>query len=388
MLGNTATLGLGSNHEAGDVLQKQQRYSALVGQFDEMRALQGRLGQQRAVVGEDGDRLAVDRAKAGHQRISPQRFELVESAAVEQPRNDFARVVGLFGVDRYDAIELNRVVTWCAGRQRRHHGRLGRQAGDDLTQHGQRLVLVLGQVVADPGDTAVHLRAAQGFAVDYFVDRDLDDGRATQMDAGVTAHHHHFVRQRGNVGAARGAAAEHGRELRQAGLRHAALAVEAVAEVVLVGKHAVLLRQKGTAAVHQVQAGQSQALGDFLRPHVFLDGFMEERAALDGGVVGDEHARPPGHHADAGDDARTRHLVAILIPGRQRREFQEGAAVIDDEVDALAHQQLAARVVAPDVRITPASGHPGQACAQGLDLGAAVRQRLVVGIAAGVDTAF
>ena len=192
----------------------------------------------------------------------------------------------------------------------------------------------------------MHLGAAQRLAVDDLVDRGLDDRRAAEVDAGLAAHHHDLVGQRRNVGAAGGAAAEHGGDLRDAGGRHPALAVEGVAEVVLVGEHPVLLRQVGAAAVDQVDHRQAVVLGDLLGPHVLLHRLGEERAALHRRVVGDDHARRAVDHADAGDDAGRRHLVVVEPPGGQRRQLEERRERIEQQVDALAHQHLAALVVA------------------------------------------
>ena len=59
VLGDAAGLVVAADHEAGDVLQEQQRDAALVAQLDEVRALERRLAEQHAVVGEDADRVPV-----------------------------------------------------------------------------------------------------------------------------------------------------------------------------------------------------------------------------------------------------------------------------------------------------------------------------------------
>ncbi len=87
----------------------------------------------------------------------------------------------------------------------------------------------------------MHFRTAQRIAVDDLADRRLDDLRAAEMHAAVACGHHHFVRQRRNIGAACGAFAEHGGDLRNAGGRHPALPVERAAEMILVGEHFVAL---------------------------------------------------------------------------------------------------------------------------------------------------
>ncbi len=57
-LGDAAGLVFLADHEAGDVLQEDQRDFALAAQLDEMRALQRAFGKQHAVVGENADRHA------------------------------------------------------------------------------------------------------------------------------------------------------------------------------------------------------------------------------------------------------------------------------------------------------------------------------------------
>ena len=63
--------------------------------------------------------------------------------------------------------------------------------------------------------------------------------------------------------------------------------------------------------------GSRFSRGDLLGAQVLLDGERVVGAALDGGVVGDDHALLPGDHADAGDDARARGVV--LVDARRRR---------------------------------------------------------------------
>ena len=54
---------------------------ALAGELDEVGALQRRLREEDAVVGEDADRVAVDVGEAADQRVAVERLELVEHAS-------------------------------------------------------------------------------------------------------------------------------------------------------------------------------------------------------------------------------------------------------------------------------------------------------------------
>ena len=56
-----------ADHEAGDVLQEHQWDAALGAQFDEMRALLRRFGEQDAVVGDEANRIAIQPGEAGDQ---------------------------------------------------------------------------------------------------------------------------------------------------------------------------------------------------------------------------------------------------------------------------------------------------------------------------------
>jgi len=54
----------GSDHEAGDVLEENERDAALAAELDEVRALLSRLGEEDAVVSEDPDGEALDAREA------------------------------------------------------------------------------------------------------------------------------------------------------------------------------------------------------------------------------------------------------------------------------------------------------------------------------------
>ena len=131
--------------------------------------------------------------------------------------------------------------------------------------------------------------------------------------------------------------------------------------MILVGKHAVLLGEERAAAIDQIDAGQAILFGHLLRAHVLLDGLVKERAALHGRVVGDDHARHAAHHADAGDDAGRRDFAVVLAPGRKGRQLKKRAVVVDQEIDALAREQLAALLVLLDETERSVRAHLGHA---------------------------
>ena len=112
--------------------------------------------------------------------------------------------------------------------------------------------------------------------------------------------------------------------------------------MVAVRKHVVLRRQEGAAGIHQVNARQPILLRDFLRAQVLLHRHWIVRAALHRRVVGDDHAFAARDAADAGDDARRGHVAAIHAISRERRQLEDRRAGIDEGIDAVARQQLAA----------------------------------------------
>ncbi|MNE34498.1 hypothetical protein D3C80_1282230 [compost metagenome] len=192
----------------------------------------------------------------------------------------------------------------------------------------------------------MHVGAAQLLGGDHLAGGGLHQRRAGEEDGRLVAHHDGLVGHRRHVGAAGGARAHHHGDLRDAGGAHVGLVEEDPPEVLAVGEHLVLARQVGAAGVDQVDARQAVLAGDGLRADVLLDGQRVVAAALHGGVVGDDHALDALDPADAGDHAGGRHVLAVHLEGGQRGEFEEGRAGVEQGVDALARQQLAARAVA------------------------------------------
>ena len=234
------------------------------------------------------------RAKPRHQRRAVERLELVEAAAVHQPRDDLAHVEALARVGRDDAVEVARVVLRLLRRGNLPGILLAPvEVADDRADDGQRVLVVERVVVGDAGGAAMHVGAAQLLGADLFAGRGLHQRRPGQEDRAVAAHDHGLVAHRRDVRAARRAGAHHRRDLRDALGRHLRLVVEDAPEVVAVGEDVGLERQEGAAGVHQVDAGQAVLLGDLLRAQVLLDGHREVGAALDRRVVGDDHALLP-----------------------------------------------------------------------------------------------
>ena len=164
------------------------------------------------------------------------------------------------------------------------------------------------------------------------------------------------------------------------GGRQVGLVVEDAAEVLAIREDVGLQRQERAAGVDQVDARQPVLGGDLLQPEVLLDRHREVGAALDGGVVGDDGDLATADDADAGDDPRARRLAVVHVPGRERRELEERRPGIDEPVDAVAGQQLAAPGVPRDGLVAAALADERQPIAQ---LGDEREVRVAVGVERG-----
>ena len=111
--------------------------------------------------------------------------------------------------------------------------------------------------------------------------------------------------------------------------------------MVAIGEHLGLERQEGAARVDEVEARQPVLARDLLCAQMLLHGHRVVGAALDRGVVRDDDALATFDDPDSRDDARRRRVSAIELPGRERVQLEEGAAGIDEPIDALASRELA-----------------------------------------------
>ena len=215
--------------------------------------------------------------------------------------------------------------------------------------------------------------AAEVLGRDDLPGRGLHQGRAAEEDRALVLDDDRLVGHRRDVGAAGGAGAHDAGDLRDAAARQVGLVEEDPAEVLAVGEHLVLHRQEGAAGVDEVDAGQPVVAGDRLRAEVLLDRDRVVGAALDGRVVADHHALAPADPADAGDDAGRRDGVRVVRPravhpGRgQRAQLEERAAGVQEPVDPVADQQLAAVGVLGASALGPALPDEGEPLAELVD---------------------
>ena len=207
------------------------------------------------------------------------------------------------------------------------------------------MLIVDRLVVGHAGDAGMDGAATEILGRHLLARRGLHQRRAAQEDRAGALHDDRLVTHRRHVGATGGAGAHHRGDLGDALLRHARLVVEDAAEVVAIGEDVGLHRQERPARVDEVDARQPILERDLLRPQVLLDRQRVVRTALDGCVVGDDHAGTAFDDADARDDAGGRDDAVVLLPRGEGAELEEGTIRINEAVDALAGQQLAAAAV-------------------------------------------
>ena len=200
-------------------------------------------------------------------------------------------------------------------------------------------------MVGHPGHPRVQVAAAELLGGDDFPGGRLHQRRTAEEDRPLVPHDHGLVAHRGHVRPAGRARAEHRGDLRDPQRRQLRLVVEDPAEVLPVGKHLVLPGQERAARVDQVDARQVVVQRDFLRAQVLLDRHRVVGAALDGRVVGDDHALAPADPAHAGDDARGGRVPVVEAVRRERRQLKERRAGVEQRVHPVPGQQLAARHV-------------------------------------------
>lgn len=217
------------------------------------------------------------------------------------------------------------------------------EVGDAAAGEDEGVGVVDGEVVGHARDLAVELAAAEVFGGHDLAGCGFDERRAGQEDVALLLDDDALVAHRGDVGAAGGAGAHDDADLGDAHAGHLGLVVEDAAEVVDVGEDVGLVGEVGAPRVDEVDAWQAVLLGDGLGAEVLLHGDGVVGAALDGGVVGDDHALHAVDGADAGDDAAGGDVFArVHVVAGHLAEFQERRPRIYQRGDAVAHQHLAA----------------------------------------------
>ncbi|MNQ70700.1 hypothetical protein D3C85_853440 [compost metagenome] len=335
---------LGADHEAGGVVEEQDRRVALLAQLDELRGLGRTLRGDRAVIADKAAGLAFDLQMAADRLVVELVLEVEKHRAVGDAGDDFAHVVGLLGIGRHQAEQfVDRVQGFAPVLLRpRRQLRVPRQHGENFAGDAHAIGIVFRQVFGGAGDLGVHFGAAQLFVGGDFAGSGFQQRRAGEEQLGLAAHHHHIVRQARLVGAAGSGRAVHHGDLRQAHGRHARLVGEAACAL---DEDIGGVVEVGAAALGQGHQRQFVLHGDLLQAQGFLQTGRGDGAALDRAVAGADQAAHPGDIADAGDDAAAG-LAAVLVVVQpvagQGTEFEKGRTGVEQQVQAFARQQLAA----------------------------------------------
>ncbi len=216
--------------------------------------------------------------------------------------------------------------------------------------------VVFSQMIDDARNARMHIGTAEVFSGDHFTSRCLDQRRTAEKNSTLVLDDDRLVAHRWHVGAAGRARAEHSGDLRNASRRQVGLVEENAAEVFLIREDFILHRQKGTAGIDQIDAGQAIFQRDFLRPQVLFHRQRVVGAALYRGIVGNNHAFDAFDAADADDHRRRRHIPTIHIVGGELGDFEKGRAGVEQGADPFARQQLAARQVLLACRLGAAEG--------------------------------
>ena len=323
-----------------------------------MSALQGRLGKQNTVVGDDAHGHAFDAGETANQRGAKAGFEFVKFRAIGDAGNDFPHIKRFARVGGYDAVKLLRVKQRC-------HRCMGGDVGGflrvqilhHLARQRQRVHIVLRQMVGHARQAGVHVTTTQIFSAHHLTRGGFDQRRAAQKDGALVFHNDGLVAHGGHIGPACGAAAHDHRNLCDALRAHVRLVEEDAAKVVPVRKDFVLVGQVRATRVHQVNARQVVLLGDLLRPQMLFHRHGVVAAAFDCGVVAHHHAVHATDTANAHNHAGAGRVVVVHVQGGQRCDFQERRAGVDQHLHPLTGQQFAARGVLGTRRLATALGH-------------------------------
>ena len=97
ILGDATIFILAPNHNASDVLQEDERNSALVTQLHKVSALLRTIAKQDAIVGDDANGIAKKACKTRDEGGTVERFELIQARAVDYASNDRTNVKSLWG---------------------------------------------------------------------------------------------------------------------------------------------------------------------------------------------------------------------------------------------------------------------------------------------------
>ena len=226
------------------------------------------------------------------------------------------------------------------------------------------MLVILREMVDDTALARMQVAAPQILRADLFARRRLHQRRSAEEDRALVADDHALVAHRRDVGATSGAAAHHAGDLRDALRAHLRLVEEDAAEMVAVREHIGLMREVGSAAVHEIDAGKPVLLGDLLRSEMLLHRNWIVGPALHRRVIADDHHLLARHPADARDHSGAGHLALVHVAGGELADFEERRTRIEQALNAIAREKLAALEMTLPMLFRPAPCRFGDIGAQ------------------------
>ncbi len=231
----------------------------------------------------------------------------------------------------------------------------GREVGEVVLDDLDALLVVLHLEVADARFAAVDLGAAEVLHRDVLAGDRLGQVGAGERHRALADHHRHEVRERRDVGGARGAGPEHRGDHRDHA-RHHDLLLEEVARAGEQRPRGLLDPRAG--GVEQPDERHALRQRHLAEPSDLELAGHPHRAGHHGEVVGGDGAAAAVDVAPAGDHPIRRSLLPLHVPLREVRpavdaELDEGARVAE-QVDPLAGGELAALVLEGDLLLAAA----------------------------------
>src|ERR1039458_10323998 len=191
----------------------------------------------------------------------------------------------------------------------------------------------------------MQIRAAQGFRIDTLAGRRLHLLRTSNENSPRSLDDYSLVAHCRDVGASSGAGTHHRRNLLQAPRGHLGDVAKYSAELMLVGKYLLLQRQKGATRFDQIDRRQSIFPSQRLHAYLLSYSDWQVGTAFHCRIIRHNHARAPRNDADASDDASRRRAIVVEFMPAELTYLKEGRARIEQDSDALAYQELAARAM-------------------------------------------
>ena len=198
-------------------------------------------------------------------------------------------------------------------------------------------------IVDDSRDVDLDHRPTQSLVVHLFADRRLHEMGPGEENGPVSLNDQGLVRHDRQVGATGYARAENYRNLVDPLGRQACIVKKDTTEMVSVGEDLLLHRQKDPGRVDQIDQRQAIFHRDLLRPQDFLAGQREPRPRFDRSVVRHHHAFTIFDSAEAHNHAGRRRAtpLPVQIPGRERTDFEQLSALVNQGFDPFTREQLA-----------------------------------------------